>query len=178
MIDPGPLTFSIVGVLVGLGMAIASAAYSRFAVPTQRSRVRIFGIVGVVAGWMYAATWASLGGRTFFLADAPRIAALVVADIAFVVWILVTATAVGRKRPAALLSAGLLLALRAGLELQYLGSVLYPPPPTPPQRFTGLLVGLLVLAGWVVLALWEIGLGRWLLRRVAPASSPRNASHA
>lgn len=43
---------------------------------------------------------------------------------------------------------------------------------------TGLLVGLLVVAGWIVLALWEVALGRWLLRSLKPASGLGHAPHA
>ncbi len=90
-------------------------------------------------------------------------------------WFLFAALTMRRPRPQGFLSVGVLLSIRAIIELRYFAGMLIPAPPRPAgtsSGIEGIFVGALVLTGFVFLAFWLIGLGRLLLAsRTAAATA-------
>lgn len=143
--------------------------------------LRALGLIAVLAGLAYAAAWLTLLGGVFRTNDAPRIAAIAVADLTFALWCLVLASAMRRHRMVGIASVGIVLAVRGAIELRYLAGVLDPPPPRNPGTNSGLegiFLGALVIGGWVILAFWEIVIARWLIRLREQSSGRGHAPHA
>ncbi len=167
VIDPGPPAFNAIGTLAGLGTAVACGvvgAVSRARLP------RLVGIAtaaAVLAGLVYAGTWLSLLDATFLLDDAPRIIAVVASDSVLAAWFLLAAWTLVRPRPRDLAGMGILLMLRAAVEARVAIALLLPTgePGLGRPGFTAILIGVLVLSGFVLLASWEISLSRWMLGR-------------
>lgn len=165
VIDPGPPAFDAIGTLTGLGMAAGCAAVAATAEPRHRTTFRVLSVAAVVGGIAYAGTWLSLFGGAFRLNDLPRIGVLVASDTVVAGWFLVAAWTLRRPRPQGFLGVGVVLAMRAIIELRDFAGMLAPAPPRPAgtsSGIEGIFVAALVLTGFVLLAFWQIGLARWL----------------
>ena len=167
VIDPGWPAFGSMGSLAGAGMAVVGLVHLRFHQAAGKPWVRVLGLMAVLAGLGYTAAWLTLDGGVFRTNDAPRVVALTTADLAFAASCLLAAAATWRSRMVGLVGAPIILAIRGAIELRYLAGVLDPPPPNNPGTSSGLegiFIGVLVVGGWVILALWQLAIAGWLLR--------------
>jgi hypothetical protein len=161
IVDPGSTTFEVIGILVGLGMATGAFA-TAFGSPSRNlERSWRIGVLGIVAGLGYGAVWLSLIGGGIRYDDLPRVAVLITCDVLFTVWLVAAARLASTN------------GLRAGIgwvalfmTLRAIGELVLCIPLLAPSAgpYVVLLVAVVVLVGWIVLALWEIALGIWLLR--------------
>lgn len=164
VLDPGSITFGVVGTLAGLGMAGAGAGIGR-ARGSHRAALTGIGAAAVAAGLVSAGVWVSLGGGGISLNDVTRAAFLVGADVLFAASMCGAAVLLGSAHVPVLGGVAAVLALRAAIEVVILAGMAFPGPPMPPGTSSGaygILIATVVLAGWLLLAIWEIGLGWYL----------------
>lgn len=168
VVDPGWSAYGGIGTLAGLGVAFGCS----LALASVRARreviFRTVSVFGVLGGLVYSGAWLSLLGGIFWLDDVPRIAALVAADLSVAGWFVLAAVTVKRPRPPGLLGVGVYLSIRAIVEARYLAGIIVPGPPRNPGSSPGLegiFLGVLVLSGIVLLALWELAFARWIIER-------------
>jgi hypothetical protein len=122
----------------------------------------------VLGGLLYASAWLSLLGGILRLNDMPRIAALVLGDLAVATWVVLaagdldaaTATRIHRRGCLPADTSGRRGALPRGPDQLAAAS-------EPWQRggSEGVFIGALILTGYLSLAFWQIALGRWTLGR-------------
>jgi hypothetical protein len=159
LLDPGPMTFDVVGILSGLGVVAVAVSIAR-ASHGQLRRAEL--TAGIAAGLVCAGVWLSLGGATLYTNDAVRGVLLVCADIVFA-GALVARTLI--QRPSDVLGLGVLacvLVLRALAETLLLPGLVAPPTATPgghSSGIEGIVIAGLVVGGWLLLAAWEVALG-------------------
>jgi hypothetical protein len=164
VLDPGATTFEVIGILVGLGMATGACA-TAFGTPSRNPlKSRRFGVLGIVAGLGYCAVWLSMIGGGIRYDDLPRLALLVSCDVLFTVWLVAAARlASSNGLRAGIGWVAVLMTMRAIGELVLCIPVLMPSA-GPGPNYAVVFIAVLVLFGWIVLALWEMALGIWLLR--------------
>lgn len=164
VLDPGSMTFEMIGILAGLGMATGALA-TGFGLPSRNPEMyRRIGVLGIVAGLGYGGVWLSMIGGEIYYNDLPRVAILVICDVLFTVWLVAAARVASPEGPSAGIGlVALLMSLRAIGEL-VLCVPLLTPAAGPGPNYGAAYIAILVLVGWIVLALWEAALGVWLLR--------------
>ena len=164
VLDPGSMTFEVVGILAGLGMATGASA-TVFGLPSRNAELsRRIGALGIVAGLGYGAVWLSLLGGEISFNDLPRLAIFIACDLLFTVWLVRAARAASPDGPRSGFSlVAVLMSLHAIGEL-LLCVPLVAPAEGPGPNYGAAYIAILVLVEWVVLALWELSLGLWLLR--------------
>lgn len=171
VIDPGWPAFGAISTLVGIGMALFCGSVAA----THRSRHQAtfdaISLASVVASLVAAGAWLSLFGGTFFTNDVPRLTCLVVADLAFAVWMIVAAFDLHHPRMPAWGAVASFLAIRAVLEVPIWTSLVWPTPYVGgggggSSGIWGVYLAGLIVSGYILYALWEIRLAMWLARRV------------
>ena len=164
VVDPGETTFEVIGILVGLGMATGALATVRTTPSRQPPRSSRIGVLGVVAGLGYGAVWLSLLGGEMHYDDLPRVALLTICDVLFTVWLVAAARLASPNGLRAGIGwVALLMTILAVGELVLCIPLLAPSAGSGPN-YAVVFFAVLVLVGWIVLALWEVSLGIWLLR--------------
>jgi hypothetical protein len=164
VLDPGATTFEVIGILVGLGMATGALATGLGTPSREPRRSRRIGVLGIVAGLGYGAVWLSLIGGGIRYDDLPRVAVLITCDVLFTFWLVAAARlASSNGLRAGIGWVAVLMTMRAIGELVLCIPVLMPSA-GPGPNYAVAFIAVLVLFGWIVLALWEMALGTWLLR--------------
>jgi len=173
ILDPGWTTFGLVGVLSGLGMAAIGVVAVR-SVSWRRRGFSSFGWLAVIAGTVNAVAWGSLLGGTFFTIDLVRIAAVVAADAAFAVSLAVLRAGLDHEALLGLTAVATLVSARTIAEVLLAVLVFLQSGERSGSGVVVILLAVVVLFGWVVLAVWEVAVGTWLVRRdrLAAPSAP------
>ena len=170
VLNPSWPVIDATGTVAGLGMAAACGSVAMSHNPRHLAVFRLFSMCGIAAGLVYAWLWLSLQGGTFWTNDLPRTWALVGVDVVIAVWVAAAAFLLSRPRPPALAVLARFLAIRALGEFAVLNLWTTRPPGAPTgasDSIQGLYIAGLVLSGIVVLAIWEVALGRRLVRSEA-----------
>jgi len=165
VLDPRPTTFEIIGILVGLGMAASTLACARY-LPSRHRGFKAIGTLGVVAGLAMAAVWLSWLGTDINTGDVGRVATLLASDVLFTVWLVAASLLLHRVSSVTGLSGmAVFMSVRAIAEIWLLTQLFTADGGPGDQIVPMLFVALVVLLGWLVLAVWEIAFGTRLLRR-------------
>jgi hypothetical protein len=121
--------------------------------------------LAILAGLVYSGVWLSLFGGTFYTDDVFRVGLAVACDVLFAIWLIAAARRAGSATPlAGIYWVAMLLSVRAIGELLLFVPLLMPSSGGLGPNVAVIVVAGLVLVGWIVLAVWEIGLGIWLTR--------------
>jgi hypothetical protein len=170
-IDWGWQILGILGTTFGLGQFLALAIVFATCDARRKLLVEVVTLIAAMAVLAAAASWASLyGGALLFEADqAPRIWTIILADGGFAVWAIVLALDPSPPNAPGIPALAGLLAIRTVVEWFYFLPILLPtsPPVDQPAGNSGggtiLLFGAVMLGGYVVIGLWDLALGRWLI---------------
>src|SRR5690242_6611237 len=171
VLDPGPTPFEIIGILVGLGMAGGALACALY-LPSRHRAFKVTGALGVVAGLATAAVWLTWLGTDINTGDVARVASLLASDLLFTVWLVAAALLMDRAwSVAGLIGMAVFMTIRAMAEIWLLAQ-LFTATGGPGDKIAPMLfVAVVVLLGWLVLALWEVAFGIRILRRGSPPST-------
>jgi hypothetical protein len=108
--------------------------------------------------------WASLLGGTFYTTDLARILIVIAGDCLFAVAVAASARlAAAKVALPALTFVATFMSVRAIVEVVAVGLVLAQSSDGPGQNVLVLGVAVSVLIGWLVLAVWEVVVGAWLI---------------
>ena len=160
-----------IGLFVAVGVVVATIAIKHEAL------LGIATLIAALAALAGAASWASLGGGPLLLgpSEALRIWTILVADGCLAAWAILVALDGGARSASGIALIAGLLAVRTVLEWLYFVPILVPANP-PVEQLTGdtsgagvLLFGAVFLGGYILVAVWELVLGRSVLRA---ASTP------
>ena len=133
--------------------------------PSRHRRFTAIGTLGVVAGLATAGVWLSWLGTDINTGDVARVATLLGSDVLFTVWLVAAASLMDRAWAVVGFSAmAVFMSVRAIAEIWLLVLLFTASGGPGDQNLPMLFVALVVLLGWLVLAVWEIAFGTRLLR--------------
>jgi hypothetical protein len=175
ILDSDFATIETLGTIYGIGVALAIGVIAWRRPATHRWLFRAASVGAALAALLGVAAWASLAGRPLILepAENVRIWSLILADLVFTAWLIVVWRAKARDPAPAVAWLAAFAAVRGILEvLLFLPSLAPAAVPAPeggdssPILYAFAVAGL-VLAGFVIVPLWELAVARWLVRQEA-----------
>jgi hypothetical protein len=171
-VDWGWQVLGVLGTVYGLGLFAAILVVIAPADVQRKGLIRIATLIAAAAVLAAAASWASLaGGPLLFEADeAPRILIIIAADACLLAWAALLSFDPRPPNAPAIGVIAAFLILRTVVEWFYFLPILVPTGPTVEQPAgsssggTVLLFGAVVLGGYIVIAVWDLVLGVWLIK--------------
>ncbi len=173
ILEPDFDTVEPLGTIYGIGVALAIGAIAWRRPAPHRWLFRAASAGAVLAALLGAAAWPSLAGRPLILepAENVRIWSLILADLVFAAWLILVWRLKGTDPPPAVAWLAAFAAVRGILEVLLFLPSLAPAavPAVQGQDASPILyafaVAGLVLAGFVIVPLWELAVARWSIRK-------------
>jgi len=170
-IDWGWQVVGALGTVYSLGLFAAILVVVAVSEVRRTMLIGIVTLVAAVATLAASVAWASLEGGAFVLGaeEAARIWAIIAADSCFAVWAVTISVGPRPPRTPALPIVGVLIGIRAVLAGLYFVPILMPASAAdqPSGSTSGaavLLLAVAVLGGYILVGVWDLVLGGWLIK--------------
>ena len=171
-LDLNASSADVVGALGGVGMVLVVAGIAQRLVPAG-AVVRRSAPLAALSALLGSAIWLSelAGSRITSWGETPGLSIVIVTDLAVASWLVLAGAKAGPDHYGAL-AAGLLLALRAVLEVVALVAVIQASHRPAGAAAGPPLIVLWVAAGWLALPWWQLWVGRRLRLVAEPRRDP------